>query len=378
MSKAVELDIKKTVKKSNVLNEMRQSDMTMVEYRLFCIYLAHFSIDNDKNELVFKLSDYAAITDLNSFKKRDLERQAVNLVRATVKLANDKGGFSVYSVFKRFDLEQGDDGWQVRLAINEDLLPFIKEQSSRFIRYRLYNTIFLKSFNQQRIYELLKQYERLGERTVELKDLREYLSIKPDEYPVWYDFSSKVLKVAQASIAENTDIKFEYEGIRHGRKVGAVKFTIHKNEAYKDRLRLVGWLPKEILSDYYDGSEFAVKPSNSNYVEYRKVLSAPDALTDAQLAEIVELIKTSQWYRQSKPVDDSEMMRYFMAQDRYTMSHDPNNYYGYLRDSVLANWAGLPNCDKAAPQESSFDTDEFFNVALERARRNMEKCELPE
>ena len=366
MPKAVELDIKKTVKKSNVLNEMRQSDMTLVEYRLFCIYLAHFSIANDKNELVFKLSDYVAITELNGFKKRDLERQAVNLVKTTVKLANDKGGFSVYSVFKRFDLEQGEAGWQVRLAINEDLLPFIKEQSSRFIRYKLYNTIFLKSFNQQRIYELLKQYERLGERTIELKDLREYLSIKPDEYPVWYDFSSKVLKVAQAAIAENTDIKFEYEGIRHGRKVGAVKFTIYKNEAYKDRLQLVGWLPKELAEEDYSDSEFAVKPLGGGYSIYRNALTDPSALTDVQLAEIVELIKTTQWYKDSQPLTDEEMAMYLSAQDRYTVSHAPKSYYGYLRDSVIGNWASLPACVKSE-QNSSFDTAEFFELALKRS-----------
>ncbi len=373
MPQAVELDIKKMVKKSNVLNEMRQSNMTMIEYRLFCIYLAHFSIDNNTNELVFKLNDYAAITNLSGLKKRDLERQAENLIRTAVKLANDKGGFSVYSVFKRFDLEQGENGWQVRLAINEDLLPFIKEQSGRFIRYKLYNTIFLKSFNQQRIYELLKQYEKLAERTIELKDLREYLSIKKDEYPVWYDFSSKVLKVSQKAIAENTDIKFEYEGIRHGRKVGAVKFTIYKNEAYKDRLQLAGWLPKDIIDKSYNGSEFAVDPHEDSYAEYRKYLSLPDEFTVAQLSEIVELIKLTEWYDKSKPVTEVELYTYLAAQDRYTVAHSPNNYRNYLRDAVKGNYAGIAVCDKSGTLESSFDTDEFFNAALEHARRISEK-----
>lgn len=355
-----------TVKKSNVLNEMRNATTSMTEYRLFCICMAHINVNENTDTVRFKLSDYSNIVGLDRPRKEDLQEQARSIVRTTITL-HDSDGFTVYSVFKSYSLKKYEEGYYVELVFNDGILPFLREQSKRFVRYKLYNTLFLKSFNQQRIYELLKQYEKLGERTIELKDLREYLSIKEDEYPVWYVFSRDVIKVAQTAIAENTDIKFEYEGIRHGRKVGAVKFTIYKNEAYKDRLQLAGWLPKEILSENYEGSEFAVKTSAKDYTEYRKVLSNPDALTEEQLAEIAELVKTSQWYKQSQPVEEGEMVAYLKAQDRYTISHNPNSYYGYLRDSVIGNWADVPVCDKSSMRESSFDTDEFFEAALRRS-----------
>ena len=369
MTKAVKLDIKRTVKKSNVLNEMRNATTTMVEYRLFCVYLAHFSLDASTNEIVFKLSDYASITNLDSLKKRDIEKHAESIVGTTIKLSNDSGGFSTYSVFKRFDLEQGEDGWQVRLAINEDLIPYIKEQSGRFIRYKLYNTIFLKSFNQQRIYELLKQHEKSGGRVIELCDLREYLSIKKDEYPVWSVFSRDVLKVSKKAIEDNTDIRFEYEGIKSGRKVTAVKFTIYSNDRYKDKLRLAGWLPKEIEEPSYFGEKLDVKSAEQQgdqYAEYRKMLVRPDELTAEQLADCVELIKTTQWYNESQPVSNIEINTYFAAQEHYTSAHSPNNYYLYLRKAIVHNYAGILVCDKSGT-ESSFDTEEFFAAALRRA-----------
>lgn len=367
MDRPVKLKLDSTVKKSNILNEMRNATTSMLEYRIFCICMAHLEIENDSDEVVFSLRDYTQIIGLDRPRKDDLIVQAKNLISKTVVVKDDGDGFKVLSIFKEYDLKNESGEYYVHLVLNDRILPYLKEQRKNFIRYKLYNTLFLKSFHHQRIYELLKQYEKIGERTILLTDLREFLSIKEKEYPVWPDFSRKVLRTAQTAIAENTDIKFEYEGIRHGRKVGAVKFTIYKNEAYKDRLQLVGWLPKEILSDDYDGAEFAVKPSGSACAEYRAALSNPDALTDAQLAEIAELIKTSQWYRQSQPVEFGETVAYLTAQDRYTMSHSPNSYYGYLRDSVIGNWADVPVCDKSSMPESSFDTDEFFEAALKRS-----------
>lgn len=367
MDEVVKLKLDNTVKKSNVLNEMRNATTSLTEYRLFCICMAHINVNENTDTVRFKLSDYTNIIGLDRPRKEDLQEQAKSIVQTTMTL-HDDDGFTVYSVFKSYSLKKYEDYYYVELVFNDSILPFLREQSRRFVRYKLYNTLFLKSFNQQRIYELLKQYEKLGERIIELKDLREYLSIKKDEYSVWYDFSSKVLKVAQTAIAENTDIRFEYEGIRHGRKVGAVKFVIHKNEAYKDRLQLAGWLPKEIIEDHYDGAEFAVKPDASKYAEYRGVLMRPDALTDAQLVEVVELIRMSEWYRRSQPVEDAELYTYLAAQDRYTVAHEPQNYYGYLRDAVLGNYAGLAACRKR-DMESSFDTAEFFELALKRSYR---------
>lgn len=362
----VKLKLDSTVKKSNILNEMRNATTSMLEYRIFCICMAHLEIENNSDEVIFSLRDYTQIIGLDRPRKDDLIIQAKNLISKTLVVKDDGNGFKVLSIFKEYELKNEMGEYYVHLVLNDRILPYLKEQRKNFIRYKLYNTLFLKSFHHQRIYELLKQYEKLGERTILLNDLREFLSIKDKEYPIWPDFSRKILRTAQIAIAENTDIKFEYEGVRHGRKVGAVKFTIHKNEAYKDRLQLVGWLPKEPAEKAYSGSEFAVKPTDDGYSVYRNALTDPAALTDAQLAEIVELIRTTQWYKDSQPITEDEMAMYLTAQDRYTMSHSPANYYGYLRDSVIGNWASLPSCVKAE-ENSSFDTAEFFELALKRS-----------
>ena len=257
-----------------MLNEIRNANASLVEYRLFCVYLAHLpmpkkdeSVDRLSNVVTFTLADYAKIAGLKRPRKDDLKVQAANLVSMSANIPNPDGGFNQRPIWADFELFLGDDGtWMVSLECNPKIAPHIREQSGRFLRYKLYNTIFLKSYNQQRLYELLKQYEKIGNRTITLKDLRAYLSIENEEYPIWGDFSQKVLKVAQKALKENTDICFDFEPIRgkkKGRPVIAVKFTISKNKEFVDRLQIEDHLPAGDVVDY-DGEELHLQAPDEN------------------------------------------------------------------------------------------------------------------
>lgn len=242
----MDLDIKKTVKKSNLLNEVRNSNASLVEYRLFCVYLAHLNMNSEDNVVKFRLSDYARICGLDRPRRTDLEAQANNIVAVTAQVDRPDGGFSVYNLFSEFRLFRENEEWMVSLECNSKIAPMIREQQGKFLRYKLYNTIYLKSYNQQRIYELLKQYQKLGVRTIGLTDLRAFLSIGVNEYPKWAIFARDVLKVAQKALKESTDICFDYEPIKKGKKVVQVKFTIYKNDGFIDQLQVDDFMPATV------------------------------------------------------------------------------------------------------------------------------------
>lgn len=65
-----------------------------------------------------------------------------------------------------------------------------------FTSYKLENVVKLKSSYAIRIYELLKQYEKLQERTFLLDDLRKMLGAE-DIYPAYGNFKQRVLMPAQ-------------------------------------------------------------------------------------------------------------------------------------------------------------------------------------
>lgn len=318
----IELDQNKTVKKSNVLNELRNANASLVEYRLFCVYLAHLPMNSTDNLVTFTLADYARIAGLKRPKKDDLEEQSDNLLDMKAKIYHPNGGWKKMNMFSYFDLFLQDGQWMVSIKCTDDIAPMIREQKGQFLRYKLYNTIFLKSYNQQRLYELLKQYEKIGTRTIPLKDLREYLSIGEKEYPVWGVFSRDVLKKCQQSIKENTDICFDFEPIRgakRGKPVVAVKFTISKNKDFVDRLQIEQHLPDAGESGEYDGEELHKRAPDPDTDEMsgqtslfeddsnvpNAVIAAvlPKKFNAAQVEEIKILMESKIYYNPDGPLE---------------------------------------------------------------------------
>lgn len=118
----------------------------------------------------------------------------------------------------------------MELEFSPKLKPYLLQLKERFTTYRLYDVMQLRSVYSIRIYELLKQYAQIGARFFDLADLKFILGIEKNEYERYGHFKSKVLKVAQKELAEKTDISFDFEEIKSGRKVAKINFIIQKRE----------------------------------------------------------------------------------------------------------------------------------------------------
>ncbi len=67
------------------------------------------------------------------------------------------------------------------------------EFKERYFTYELWNALRLKSSNQLRMYEILKQYEFVGERVISITELRTLLGIKTEEYKRYNSFRERVI-----------------------------------------------------------------------------------------------------------------------------------------------------------------------------------------
>ncbi len=106
------------------------------------------------------------------------------------------------------------------------LKPYLLQLKKEFTSYKLENVVKLKSSYAIRLYELLKQYERLQHRTFKVKELRQLLGAE-DIYPAYGNFKQRVLLPAQKELQKKTDISFEIEEIKNGRKVDKLIFSIN-------------------------------------------------------------------------------------------------------------------------------------------------------
>lgn len=120
----------------------------------------------------------------------------------------------------------------IDLRFDPSLSPFFLQLRSRYTKYRLKNIVQLKSQFSIRLYELLKQYEKLGQRTFSVSELRLTLGIEENQYRQYTDFRKRVILVAQEELAAKTDISFKFEEIRFGHGVGQIRFFI-KSKAHE-------------------------------------------------------------------------------------------------------------------------------------------------
>ncbi|MFT4030786.1 MAG: replication initiation protein [Siphonobacter sp.] len=106
-----------------------------------------------------------------------------------------------------------DDGVYLKVSFHPDLKPFLIELKERYLVYEMANILDLSSPYTVRMYELLKQYEKLGERTIELQELKAMLGLDA-EYKLYGHFRDRILEKAKEDLAKYTDIRFDYEGVQ--------------------------------------------------------------------------------------------------------------------------------------------------------------------
>ena len=99
----------------------------------------------------------------------------------------------------------------------------------KFTRYQLKNILYLSNKHSIRIYELLKQYENIGNRTFTVDEIKEVLFLQ-DQYNRFYDFERYVLKPTMEEINDYTDLKVSYEKIKKGRSIHSIKYKIELKE----------------------------------------------------------------------------------------------------------------------------------------------------
>ncbi len=127
------------------------------------------------------------------------------------------------------------DGSFISVQFHEKLKPYLLELKERYLQYDISNLWGLSSVYSVRMYELLKQFEKIGKRNFDLDDLRARLAIEPTEYLKYNHFKEKVLLKAQSDLANSTDIAFSMEERKLGKRVTAIHFSIQSNSSKRNR-----------------------------------------------------------------------------------------------------------------------------------------------
>ena len=140
----------------------------------------------------------------------------------------------------------------VTFEISGKLRPYLLHLKKNYTSYFLSNIPKLKSSYSIRIYELLIQYKKIGIRVFALDDLQNKVGAKDQTaYELYSNFKNRVLKKSQKDLEKYTDIRFEFDEIKTGRKVTSLKFYILPNKPKKkeDTQALLPFLEPELIAE---------------------------------------------------------------------------------------------------------------------------------
>lgn len=281
------------IEKRNVLNEIRASNLTLQELRFFSIYLSKINPRDENTRIVrFSFADLKKIMDFGKLNIQQLKNSADSILGKKVFIPLESGGFEGIVLFDKCKLDKNNNGeWFVEISASNAAMPLMFDFKERYFRYELWNALRLKSPNQIRMYEILKQYENLGKRELSVKDLRELLGISDTEYSSrtgWSDFKKGVLDSCQKALKEITDISYTYERGKTGAggKWLTIIFHISKNVPINTQMTLF----ESEIAEYIDLKKAKGNDSEENAErlspELQNMILFADDLTKNEVKEI--------------------------------------------------------------------------------------------
>lgn len=116
----------------------------------------------------------------------------------------------------------------LEIMFNKEIEPCLLNIKNNFTKNKLKILLQFKSGYSMRIYELLKQYQHLKTKTIELKEFRLILGLETNMYPSYANFKQRILAPSQKEINAISDIYFDFEEIKKSRRVNAIKFHMRE------------------------------------------------------------------------------------------------------------------------------------------------------
>lgn len=246
----------------------------------------------------------------------------------------------------------------VLLCFDPKLKPYLLQLKGNFTSCKLEMLLSFKSQYTMRMYLLLKQYERLQSREVELQQLREILGIEKWQYKLYSNFRDRVLEPTKKELKAKADLYFEFDEIKYGRRVGSIRFRIFSKKSIVE------------TSD----------KSQTNVIPLASILLTQETSISPSLTELLLLVPEQQ--RAMKTVmsalecfEKKSGIEYVKRNILYTNAKAAKSYAGFLNTALKNDWGHdweleqkpvVPAKKKVKEvwERNGFETEKKYNDAM--------------
>lgn len=181
------------------------------------------------DEITITAKEFGEMFDIDSTNTyRQLEKATDQLYDRDIRIAEpEKKRRTRMRWVQKVVYEDGHG--EVRLKFVDDVKPYLGQLKSHFTSYKMIEVRHFSSGHAIRLYELLMQFKKTGNRIVEVSWLRAYFGIE-NRYKMFSDFRKWVVIPAIKEINTKSNIEVEWKPIKRGRTIHKIEFNFFEKQ----------------------------------------------------------------------------------------------------------------------------------------------------
>lgn len=249
-----------TVRKANQLIQRNRFDMTLREQRLLLYCISRIKpTDKGAETYTISIRDVCAACGISD----TINGGAYNAMKEAVKkldsfnfeLKDTKGRRHIVHWIRSVVIDPEEKNRAcIQFEFDPKIVPYLFDVRKYFTQYELGNVLQMRSVYAVRLYELVKSYENIREKSFTLAELRYLLGAETKAYDKYSFLKMRVIDPAINEVKEYSDLKVDYVEIKEGRKVTGLKFIISSGWAEKAE-RQLEQIDRERHPERYKGNQ---------------------------------------------------------------------------------------------------------------------------
>jgi len=227
----------KTLKiyKSKKLNQANFGDFNHSDYQIFLLLVSRLGgVDNKglylqphqlQREHILKAKDLCETFGLdlrNSYVK--LQNTCKKLMKTSI-IIELKDSEKTREINVCSMAEYNPKEGSISIKFTDDIMPYLSQVKEKFLLYNLKEIVGFRSLYTTRLYELLQEFKETGWMVKSIDQLRTALGVNKDSLKIYNNFKRKAIVHACNEINGKYNFNLQFEEIKEGRKVIAIKFT---------------------------------------------------------------------------------------------------------------------------------------------------------
>ncbi len=221
-------------------------DLTATQINLINVFLTKIVIKKNVDRVYFTVFEVKKLLGINVTNAKRLRETLDELDKIKISKLEDSGKIRIASLFQETNLSEDKSTIEFLLSdlAKESFIQLDKKNS--YTRQLITSSIH-QSTSAHVVWDILSQIKTKRDKSiiVPLDDLKNRMGLTKDSYKDFYEFRRNVLELAKVHISgrkgvdgkedipAKTGIQFEYEPLKQGKCVVAIKFWITSIEDYE-------------------------------------------------------------------------------------------------------------------------------------------------